>query len=61
MSIIDDSSAHLIADTRTRHFLLGTQLFFFFALAWCLILNHGPRPKMTEFPSTAYITRRFPY
>jgi hypothetical protein len=42
MSIIDDSSAHLVADTQTRHFLLGTQLLFFFALAWCLILNHGP-------------------
>ncbi len=42
MSTIDDSSALLVADTQTRHFLLGTQLLFFFALAWCLILNHGP-------------------
>jgi len=42
MLITDDSSAHLVADTQTRHFLLGTQLLFFFALAWCLILNHGP-------------------
>jgi hypothetical protein len=42
MSTIEDSSASLVADSQTRHLLLGLRLLFFAALAWCLILNHGP-------------------
>jgi hypothetical protein len=41
MSTIDDSSSAAVAETQTRHVLLITQLLFFFALAWCLILNHS--------------------
>jgi hypothetical protein len=41
MSSIEGSAA-LFVETKTRHFLLVTQSLFFIALAWCLILNHGP-------------------
>lgn len=41
MSSIEGSAA-LFVETKTRHFLLVTQSLFFFALAWCLILNHSP-------------------
>src|ERR1700689_5482828 len=41
MKSIDDSSSALVAETHTRHVLLVTQSLFFFALAWCLILNHS--------------------
>jgi hypothetical protein len=41
MSTIDDSSSAVLLQTQTRHVLLVTQLLFFLALAWCLILNHS--------------------
>jgi len=41
MSTIDDSSGAVFVQTQTRHVLLGTQSLFFFALAWCLVLNHS--------------------
>jgi hypothetical protein len=41
MSTIDDSSSAVVTDTQTRHVLLVTQSLFFFALAWCLIINHS--------------------
>jgi hypothetical protein len=41
MSTIDDSSSAVFVETHTRHLLLVTQSLFFFALAWCLILNHS--------------------
>jgi hypothetical protein len=41
MSTIDDSSGAVFVQTQTRHVLLLTQSLFFFALAWCLILNHS--------------------
>jgi hypothetical protein len=41
MSTIDDFSSAPVVVTQTRHVLLVTQSMFFFALAWCLILNHS--------------------
>ena len=41
MSSVGDSSQAVVAETQTRHLLFVTQLLFFFALAWCLILNHS--------------------
>ena len=41
MSSIDDSSGAVLVETQTRHILLVTQSLFFFALGWCLILNHS--------------------
>jgi hypothetical protein len=41
MSSIDDSSSPAVSQTQTRHVLLVTQVLFFFALAWCLVLNHS--------------------
>jgi hypothetical protein len=42
VSTIDHSSDVVLGETQTRHILLVTQALFFFALIWCLILNHGP-------------------
>jgi hypothetical protein len=41
MSTIDDSAGAVFLQTQTRHVLLATQSLFFFALAWCLVLNHS--------------------
>jgi hypothetical protein len=41
MSTVDDSSSAVFVETHTRHLLLVTQSLFFFAIAWCLILNHS--------------------
>jgi hypothetical protein len=41
MSTIDDSTGAVFVQTQTRHVLLVTQSLFFFALAWCLVLNHS--------------------
>ena len=40
MSSIDDSSSAVFIEPQTRHVLLVSQSLFF-ALAWCLILNHS--------------------
>jgi hypothetical protein len=42
MSSVEDSAGAVFAETQTRHVLLISQSVFFFALAWCLVLNHGP-------------------
>lgn len=42
MSSVEDSAGVVFAATQVRHVLLISQSVFFFALAWCLILNHGP-------------------
>jgi len=42
MSSVENSAGAVFAETRTRHVLAITQSIFFLALAWCLILNHGP-------------------
>jgi hypothetical protein len=42
MSSIDETTGAVVAETKTRHLLLISQSLFFVALAWCLILNHGP-------------------
>jgi hypothetical protein len=42
MSSIDGSAGTVVVEAKTRHFLLITQSLFFLALAWCLVLNHGP-------------------
>jgi hypothetical protein len=41
MSSVDDSARVVFAETQARHVLLVTQSLFFFALTWCLVLNHG--------------------
>jgi hypothetical protein len=41
MSSVDDSTTAVFVETQTRHVLFITQAIFFFALAWCLVLNHS--------------------